>query len=139
MQPVILLAEDDDDIRSLVCHALEADGYAVYAARDGQEALEYYREIDPDLVILDLTMPRLSGFEVLRELQRTGERRPGVPIMVLSARSGEEDVVAGFDLGIDDYVTKPFMIRELRARVRAMLARRDVDDVPPKDVGRSEG
>jgi len=123
LKPVILFAEDDDDIRSLVCHALETDGYSVYAARDGQEALDYYREISPDLVILDVTMPRLSGFEVLRELQRTGERRPDVPVMVLSARGGEEDVVAGFDLGIDDYVTKPFMIRELRARVRTMLGR----------------
>lgn len=139
MQPVILLAEDDDDIRSLVCHALETEGYAVYAARDGLEALEYYRQVNPDLVILDLTMPRLSGFEVLRELQRTGERRPGVPIMVLSARDGEEDVVAGFDLGIDDYVTKPFMIREFRARVRAMLARADANDDPIKDSGRPEG
>lgn len=139
MQPVILFAEDDDDMRSLVRHALEADGYSVYAARDGQEALDYYREVNPDLVILDLTMPRLSGFEVLRELKRTGERRPGIPIMVLSARGGEEDVVAGFDLGIDDYVTKPFMIRELRARVRAMLGRRDLNDDSFKDSGRPAG
>jgi len=125
LRPIVLLAEDDDDIRSLVRQALEVDGYSVYAARDGQEALDYYREINPDLVILDLTMPRLSGYEVLRELQRTGGRRPGVPILVLSARTGEEDIVAGFDLGIDDYVTKPFMIRELRARVRTMLGRSD--------------
>lgn len=123
--PLILLAEDDDDIRSLVCHALEVDGYSVCAVRDGLEALKYYRETAPDLMILDLMMPRLSGYEVLRELQWTGERRPGVPVMVLSARSREEDIVAGFDLGIDDYVTKPFMMRELRARVRGVLARRE--------------
>jgi len=122
--PLILLAEDDDDIRSLVCHALEVDGYSVCAVRDGHEALKHYRETAPDLMILDLMMPRLSGYEVLRELQRTGERRPDVPVMVLSARGREEDIVAGFDLGIDDYVTKPFMMRELRARVRGVLARR---------------
>ena len=121
---VILLAEDDDDVRSLVRHALEMDGHTVREARDGQEAIDSYREVRPDLMILDLTMPRLSGYEVLRELQRTGDRHADVPVLVLSARVGEEDVVAGFDLGIDDYVTKPFMMGELRARVRAMVGRR---------------
>ena len=121
---VILLADDDDDLRSLVRHALEVDGFSVREARDGQEAVESYRELKPDLVILDLTMPRLSGYEVLRELQATGDRHAEVPVLVLTARVGEDDVVAGFDLGIDDYVTKPFMLRELRARVRAMTSRR---------------
>lgn len=124
-QFVILLAEDDDDVRSLVKHALEAEGYSVYEARDGREAIDSCREVKPDLLILDLTMPRLSGYEVLRELQRTGDRDPSVPVLVLSARVGEQDVVAGFELGIDDYVTKPFMLRELCARVRTMLSRRD--------------
>lgn len=124
MKPVILLAEDDPDISSLVRHALEAEGYAVHCVADGSAALDQYLQLRPDLLILDLMMPQLSGFELLRELGRRGVRRPEIPVLVLSSRVGEDDIVAGFDLGVDDYVTKPFMIRELRARVRALLARR---------------
>ena len=124
MQPVILVAEDDPDLQSLLRHALESDGYAVYIAADGQEALDQYDALSPDLLVLDIMMPRLSGFEVLRELRGDDACRQDVPVLVLTARSGEDDVLAGFELGVDDYLTKPFVIGELRARVRALLARR---------------
>jgi DNA-binding response OmpR family regulator len=124
MQPVILVAEDDPDLQSLLRHALESDGYAVYIAADGQEALDQYDAVSPDLLVLDIMMPRLSGFEVLRELRGDDARRQDVPVLVLTSRSGEDDVLTGFKLGVDDYLTKPFVISELRARVRALLARR---------------
>jgi DNA-binding response OmpR family regulator len=123
-QPVILVAEDNPDLQSLLRHALESDGYVVHVAADGQEALERYDELSPDLLVLDIMMPRLSGFEVLRELRGDAARRQDVPVLVLTARSGEDDVLTGFELGVADYLTKPFVIGELRARVRALLARR---------------
>lgn len=124
MQPVILVAEDDPDLQSLLRHALESDGYAVHVAADGQEALDQYDALSPDLLVLDIMMPRLSGFEVLRELRGDDARRQDVPVLVLTSRSGEDDVLTGFELGVDDYLTKPFVVSELRARVRALLARR---------------
>ena len=123
MQPVILIAEDNEDLQSLLRHALESDGYAVYIAADGQEALDQYDALSPDLLVLDIMMPRLSGFEVLRELRGDAARRQDVPVLVLTARSGEDDVLAVFELGVADYLIKPFVIGELRARVRALLAR----------------
>ncbi len=119
--PLVLLAEDDTDIQSLVRHALESDGYAVRIADDGQEAFDLYLELAPDLMVLDVMMPRRSGFEVLRDLDAQGGRRPDVPVLMLTARSGEDDVVAGFELGVSDYLTKPFIVSELRARVRRLL------------------
>jgi DNA-binding response OmpR family regulator len=120
----ILVAEDNPDIQSLVRHVLEGDGYDVHVARDGQEALDRYRELAPDLFVLDLMMPRHNGFEVLRELRDAGELRPETPVLVLTSRAAEADVVTGFELGVSDYLTKPFVVSELRARVRALLARR---------------
>jgi DNA-binding response OmpR family regulator len=120
----ILVAEDNPDIQSLVRHVLEGDGYDVHVARDGQEALDRYRELAPDLFILDLMMPRHNGFEVLRELRDADELRPETPVLVLTSRAAEADVVTGFELGVADYLTKPFVVSELRARVRALLARR---------------
>jgi DNA-binding response OmpR family regulator len=120
----ILVAEDNPDIQSLVRHVLEGDGYDVHVARDGQEALDRYRELAPDLFVLDLMMPRHNGFEVLRELRDAGELRPETPVLVLTSRAAEADVVTGFELGVADYLTKPFVVSELRARVRALLARR---------------
>jgi len=124
MCPVVLVAEDDPDLRSLLRHALEADGHEVRLAGDGREALDLYRAAAPDLIVLDVMMPRMSGFEVLRELSGGGELRADTPVLVLTARASESDVLAGFELGAADYLTKPFIVGELRARVRALLARR---------------
>lgn len=118
----ILVAEDNPDLQSLLRHVLEADGHVVHIAADGIEALDLFRSVSPDLLILDLMMPRLNGFEVLRRLIDTGERGT-IPILILTARSSEEDVVTGFELGVDDYLRKPFMISELRARIRTLLGR----------------
>jgi DNA-binding response OmpR family regulator len=119
----VLLAEDDPDVSDLVCHVLRSDGYHVEIARDGEEALARFEDCTPDLVVLDIMMPRLTGFEVLGRLRALEEEGKTVPILILSARASQEDIVKGFDLGVSDYVTKPFMIGELRARVRALLAR----------------
>lgn len=119
----VLLAEDDPDVSDLVRHVLQADGYRVEVAGDGEQALERFEECCPDLVVLDVMMPRLTGFEVLSRLRSLEEEGVCVPVLILSARTSEEDIVKGFKLGVTDYVTKPFMIGELRARVRSLLAR----------------
>ena len=119
----ILVAEDDPDIQSLVRHVLEGEGYEVHLAGDGQAALDGYRALAPDLLVLDVMMPRLSGFEVLRTLKDGGELRAETPVLALTSRSAESDVITGFELGVSDYLTKPFMVSELRARIRSLLAR----------------
>jgi len=115
----ILVVEDDATIRDVVLYQLEAAGHTPRAADDGVQAVEQFRLHQPDLVILDLMLPRLPGFDVLRILRRESS----VPVIVMSARTGEADKIAGFELGADDYVTKPFAIRELMARVEANLRR----------------
>jgi len=106
-----------------VRHVLEADGYRVEAVADGAEALRRFEERRPELLVLDVMMPRLTGFEVLARLRELEDAGTPVPVLMLSARAGQDDIVRGFELGVSDYVTKPFMIGELRARVRALLAR----------------
>lgn len=130
MASSILVAEDDADLRSLLQHALESDGHTVVTAANGREALEIYRLAAPDLLVLDVMMPRLSGFEVLRELRESGQLRAESPVLVLTARSSEGDVLAGFDLGAADYMTKPFILSELRARVKLLLARASSGSAP---------
>jgi DNA-binding response OmpR family regulator len=119
----VLLAEDDPDVADIVRHVLETDGYSVDLAGDGAEALSCLEAGRPDLVVLDVMMPRLTGFEVLKRLRALEGEGAQVPVLMLSARASQDDIVKGFDLGVSDYVTKPFMIGELRARVRALLAR----------------
>jgi DNA-binding response OmpR family regulator len=119
----ILLAEDDPDVSDLVRHVLESDGHRVELARDGAEALARLEDCSPDLVVLDIMMPRMTGFEVLAHLRKREDLAGRVPVIILSARVSQEDIVKGFDLGVSDYMTKPFMIGELRARVGALLAR----------------
>ena len=121
MPASILVIEDDPDVRAIIDHSLVAEDYVVSHAADGVEGIERYRELQPDLVILDVMMPRLSGFELLRRLRESGELRRDCPVLVLTARVAEQDVTRGFELGASDYLTKPFMIAELRARVRALL------------------
>ena len=115
----LLVVEDDRAILEAVAYNLERQGHEVVRAEDGVSALELSRTIDPDLIVLDLMLPRMSGLDVCRVVR---EERP-VPIVVLTARDTEADTVAGLDLGADDYITKPFSMRELLARIGALLRR----------------
>jgi DNA-binding response OmpR family regulator len=115
----VLIVDDQPDIVRLVRDYLERAGFRVLSAGDGEQALQVARSGHPDLVILDLTLPRLDGLDVARALRRDGD----VPIIMLTARTEESDRVAGLELGADDYVTKPFSAREMVARVRAVLRR----------------
>ena len=117
----ILVVDDERNIVELVRLYLEKEGFAVVSAADGEQALVQYERTDPDLVILDLMLPKLDGFEVCRELRRRGD----VPILMLTARSEDVDAIVGLELGADDYVTKPFNPRALVARVKAILRRTD--------------
>jgi DNA-binding response OmpR family regulator len=116
----VLLVDDEESVQKLLTYPLEREGYTVVQARDGEEALERYRETTVDLVVLDLMLPRLDGLAVCRRLR---EERSAVPIIMLTARGDEGDKVLGLELGADDYITKPFSIREFMSRVRALLRR----------------
>jgi len=115
----ILLVDDEDSIQTLLTYPLERDGYNVVQARDGEEALSRFAEEHIDLVVLDVMLPRLDGLEVCKRLRS----QSNVPIIMLTARGEELDKVLGLELGADDYITKPFSIREFRSRIRALLRR----------------
>src|SRR6185503_984058 len=115
----ILLVDDEDSVQKLLTYPLERDGFRVVSARDGEEALARFGEENPDLVVLDIMLPHLDGLEVCKRLRA----RSTVPIIMLTARDDELDKVVGLELGADDYITKPFSIREFRSRVRALLRR----------------
>jgi DNA-binding response OmpR family regulator len=121
--PLVLIADDDPDIRMLVRLRLERSGYTVIAANDGLEALELAAGCDPDLAILDVSMPGLSGVEVTRALR---ERNATFPVILLTAHAREADAAAGADAGANAYVTKPFSPQELESRVRALTERQPV-------------
>lgn len=123
----ILVVDDDLDLLGLVAYALRQAGFLVVESPDGREALEIFQREEPDLCILDVNLPRLSGFEILARLR---ESRPSLPIMMLTVRSAEEDQVKALDLGADDYLTKPFSPRTLLARVRALLRRAGPETAP---------
>ncbi len=116
----VLVAEDDDRTRAGLLELLEAEGYSGLAARDGKEALELFRRERPDVVLLDIMMPGASGYDVCREIRREDAK---VPILFLSAKSEELDKVLGLELGADDFVVKPFGVREVVARIRAVTRR----------------
>jgi phosphate regulon transcriptional regulator PhoB len=118
----ILVIEDDKDIVELVKYNLEKEGYQLLAAADGSAGLAQLRKAPPDLLILDLMLPKLSGLEVCKEVRRD-DALNRLPILILTARGEEPDRVVGLELGADDYVTKPFSPRELVARVKALLRR----------------
>lgn len=126
----ILLVEDEAPIAEVVQSYLEREGHMVVWAASGEDALADLRRRRPDLVILDLALPDVSGEEVCARIRTTSD----VPIIMLTARDGEEDLVKGLELGADDYLTKPFSPRELTARVRALLRRARSDEVPQADV-----
>ncbi len=115
----VLVVDDEPNIVELLRLYLGREGYVVVAAADGEAALELQRRHDPDLVILDLMLPRIDGFEVCRQIRRTSD----TPILMLTARSDDVDAIVGLELGADDYVTKPFNPRALVARVKAILRR----------------
>lgn len=115
----ILLVDDEQSVQTLLSYPLRKDGYHVTSAIDGQEALQRFSEARFDLVILDLMLPKLDGVEVCRQLRR----RSQVPIIMLTAKGSETDKVAGLEVGADDYITKPFSMREFRSRVKAALRR----------------
>lgn len=121
MARTILVVEDEPTLRETLAEALETDGFAVRTAADGPAAVASFREQTPDLVLLDLMLPGMSGIDVTRVLRSES----AVPIVMLTARDSEVDKVVGLELGADDYVTKPFSLRELSARIRAIFRRTD--------------
>jgi DNA-binding response OmpR family regulator len=129
--PRVLLVEDDRDIAEPLARALSREGYEVSAAGDGRVALQEVLDLPPDLIILDIGLPGMDGLDVCRHVR---DVRPHVPILMLTARDGELETVAGLDAGADDYVTKPFRLSELLARVRAMLRRTSPPEVAAGDV-----
>ena len=126
---VVLVVEDDPATREAITYNLERDGHRVLTAADGVAGLDAAREQRPDLLLLDIMLPRLSGLDVCRML-RTEQ---SVPILLLTARGAEADIVTGLDLGADDYITKPFSMRELRARVAAALRRDRLPRPEPRE------
>jgi DNA-binding response OmpR family regulator len=126
MARTILVVDDEPTLRETLAENLEVEGFRVVTAVDGRAALDRFHDSAPDLIILDLMLPELSGIEVCRAIRRES----GVPILMLTARESELDKVVGLELGADDYVTKPFSLRELLARVRALM-RRSERQAPP--------
>ncbi len=122
MDKTILVVDDEKDIVELVAYNLGREGYQVAKAYDGHQAWQYIRENQPDLVILDLMLPGISGFEICRLIRKKPETA-GLPIIMLTAKSDSVDKIMGLEIGADDYLTKPFNVRELIARVRAVLRR----------------
>jgi len=127
MADKVLIVEDDANLLEAIKYNLRKEGYDVAAAGDGEEALTAARKEKPDLLILDIMLPQMSGFEVCRILRK----EMTVPIIMLTARADETDKIVGLEIGADDYMTKPFSMRELMARVRAMLRRTKMVEIPP--------
>jgi DNA-binding response OmpR family regulator len=133
----ILLVDDEDAVQKLLAYPLERDGFRVVQARDGEEALERFEREPIDLVVLDVMLPKLDGLEVCKRLRTASS----VPIIMLTARDDELDKVLGLELGADDYITKPFSIREFRSRVRALLRRASAPraDEQPDELIETDG
>ena len=126
MEKTILIIEDEKPIVDILTFNLVREGYKVVSALDGEAGVEVHKESNPDLVLLDLMLPKMDGFEVCKHIRRTS----ATPIIMLTAREEEVDKVLGLELGADDYMTKPFSMRELLARVKANIRRREIDIVP---------
>jgi DNA-binding response OmpR family regulator len=130
----ILLVDDEPTLVATLDYNLRREGHEVVIARDGPSAIEQARKRQPDLVLLDVMLPKLDGFEVCRELRRTST----VPVLMLTAKDSEVDKVVGLEIGADDYMTKPFSMRELMARVKAMLRRNSMLAAAPSARGAEE-
>jgi DNA-binding response OmpR family regulator len=126
----ILLVDDEDSVQKLLTYPLERDGFRVVQARDGEQAIRLFGDEHIDLVVLDLMLPKVDGLEVCKRLRADSN----VPIIMLTARGEELDKVLGLELGADDYITKPFSIREFRSRVRALLRRAGLPKERPREV-----
>jgi two-component system response regulator RegX3 len=122
-QPSVLIVEDEDSFVDALVVGLKREGFLVHAARDGVSALEMFDLVQPDIVLLDVMLPRMSGLDVCREIRAKSR----VPIIMVTAKGSEIDTVVGLEVGADDYVTKPFRLRELVARMRAALRRMPAD------------
>ena len=135
-QPRVLLVEDEPAQRTVLAYNLEAEGFAVTQADNGEDAMVLVDEEEPDIIILDWMMPKVSGIEVCRRLKMRPETR-GIPVIMLSARAEEVDRVRGLETGADDYVVKPFGTRELIARIRAVARRTMPEEAPERqrDLG----
>jgi two-component system response regulator RegX3 len=129
-QPSVLIVEDEDSFVDALLVGLKREGFLVHAARDGVSALELFDAVKPDLVLLDVMLPRMSGLDVCREIRSKSR----VPIIMVTAKGSEIDTVVGLEVGADDYVTKPFRLRELVARMRAALRRMPQADAPSEDA-----
>ena len=129
--PKILVVDDEPKILRIVEHCLTREGYEISTAMDGQQALEHFQRQDYDLVVLDLALPKVDGFQVCRTIRETSS----IPIIILSVRNQELDKILGFNLGVDDYLTKPFSPLELCLRVKAVLRRtKDEHKLPQSDT-----
>ncbi len=126
----ILLVDDEQSIQTLLSYPLRKDGYEVVQASDGRQALDRFAEQPFDLVVLDVMLPQLDGLEVCRRLRA----RSAVPIIMLTAKAEEIDKVVGLELGADDYITKPFSMREFRSRIKAALRRADMQPAPEQET-----
>jgi DNA-binding response OmpR family regulator len=127
----ILLVDDEQSIQTLLSYPLQKEGYEVVSAHDGEQALQCASEQEFDLIVLDVMLPKLDGFEVCRELRA----RSSVPIIMLTAKDEEFDTVLGLELGADDYITKPFSVREFRSRIKAVMRRADRRDAARREAG----
>jgi two-component system response regulator RegX3 len=128
--PVVFVVEDEESFIDALTVGLTREGFAVEVARDGMEALTRFDEVNPDLVLLDVMLPRVSGIDVCRQLRK----RTQVPIIMVTAKGAEIDTVVGLEVGADDYVTKPYRMRELVARMRAVMRRLPADRAPETAV-----
>jgi two-component system phosphate regulon response regulator PhoB len=132
-QPRILIVEDERSLTKVLTYNLQREGYEVTLAHDGQEGLRKAQTLLPDLILLDLMLPVMGGLEVCREL-RAGERTRDIPIIMLTAKAEETDQIVGFSMGADDYVTKPFSIKVLMQRIKALQRRVDAGAEPAESV-----
>jgi len=134
MGKTVLIVDDEKNIVDILSFNLKKEGYEIVAAYDGLSALEEYQRYRPDLILLDIMLPKLNGFEVCKRIRGADLK---TPIVMLTAREEETDKVFGLELGADDYITKPFSIREVQARVKANIRRSAISDAPDGD--RAEG